>query len=466
MKFLQAYEKCIRKDYLSYIPFEIKYKKSYFKDSLLRFYRGKQKGEIVLFLKNGILELSSFEFTIFEHSYSPMVITTCLLEGDHPKIIYVNDAFTKMTGYEKKEILGKTPRILQGEKTDKEVLKRLKECLKTEEYFEGKTINYTKDGQEYWVEWNISPVYDENKQLIAFISIQKDISNTQKLFDHIKLFKKAIDQNHDSIALFNTEGEYIHANASYLKRCGYDMSQLAGNTPKILNSGHHSGLFYFKLWQKLSNKESVETLFCNKNAKGEIYYEKQTITPIVKNETIIGFVSIGKNYDKEEKNKQQLNRELYIDALTKLFNRKMFDLKLKEAVERYTVRRENFCMMFLDLDNFKTINDTLGHKEGDKALRLVADFLTQHIRKSDDIFRYGGDEFVVLLYSTEEKNAQKITQKLEELFAGSEIKKRYPIGLSIGTSQYKGENVYDFFKQTDKKMYIKKRENKSGFLLP
>ena len=286
-------------------------------------FKPRQKREVTLILKNGNLELNPFELTIFEQSYSSMVITTCFLEGDHPKIVYVNDAFTKMTGYEKNEILGKTPRILQGEKTDKEVLKRLKECLKNEAYFEGKTINYTKDGQEYWVEWNISPVYDENKNLIAFISIQKDVSTAQKLLDHIKLFKKAIDQNHDSIALFNVDGEYIHANASYLKRCGYTISQLVGKNPKILNSGYHSDDFYLDLWKKLLNKKSIEALFCNKNSEGEIYYEKQTITPIVKGDIIIGFVSIGKNYDKEEKHKQQLNRDLYLDALTKLFNRKM-----------------------------------------------------------------------------------------------------------------------------------------------
>ena len=416
-----------------------------------------------MILNNGNLELNPFELTIFEQSYSPMVITTPFFEDDHPKIMYVNDAFTKMTGYEKKEILGQTPRILQGEKTDKEVLKRLKECLKNEEYFEGKTINYTKNGEEYWVEWNISPVYDENKKLIAFISIQKNISNAQKLLDHIKLFKKAIDQNHDSIALFNAEGEYIHANASYLKRCGYDISQLVGQKPKILHSGDHSDNFYCNLWKKLLNKESVEALFCNRNSRGEIYYEKQTITPIVKNESVIGFVSIGKNYDEEMENKQQLNRDLYLDTLTKLFNRKMLDLKLNAAVDRYEMTGENFSMMFVDLDNFKMVNDTMGHEEGDEVLRLIAKFLKQYVRKNDDIFRYGGDEFVILLYSITEENAQKITRKLEELFEVSDIKKCYSIGLSIGVGQYEGQSIYDFFKQTDKKMYTKKRENKLDF---
>ena len=143
-------------------------------------------------------------------------ITTPYLDKDHPKILYVNNAFTRMSGYKAEEIINKTPRILQGEKTDREVLKRLKECLSQEEYFEGKAINYTKEGNEYWVEWNISPVYDENKKLIAFISMQKDISVSQKLLNQIKLFQTAIDQNDDSIALFSPKGDYIYVNRAFI----------------------------------------------------------------------------------------------------------------------------------------------------------------------------------------------------------------------------------------------------------
>ena len=135
---------------------------------------------------NGIIELNSYELTIFDNSYNSILITTPYLDKDHPKILYVNNAFTRMSGYKAEEIINKTPRILQGEKTDREVLKRLKECLSQEEYFEGKAINYTKEGNEYWVEWNISPVYDENKKLIAFISMQIGrASCRERVFNHV-----------------------------------------------------------------------------------------------------------------------------------------------------------------------------------------------------------------------------------------------------------------------------------------
>ncbi|MBE0499041.1 MAG: diguanylate cyclase [Campylobacterales bacterium] len=410
--------------------------------------------------KNENLSLNAFELTIFEHSYSSVVITTAQLEGDHPKIIYINDAFTKMTGYSKEDILGKTPRILQGEKTDKNVLKELKECLLNNRFFEGKAINYTKDAKEYWVEWNISPVYDDDKNLVAFISIQKDVSIAEKLLNHIKLFQKAINQNHDSIALFNAKGEYIYINETYAKRSKYTSEQLLGETAHLLKSGQHTEAFYDDLWEKLLSKKSFETVFCNKDAHGDIYYEKQAITPIVEEDKLIGFVSIGKDYDLEEQNKEQLQKDVYVDALTKLFNRKMLDLKLDAAIKRYEESGEHFCMMFLDIDNFKTVNDTLGHDEGDLALISTANFLKQTLRKSDDVFRHGGDEFIILLYGAKEEDAHILSQKIEDAFQTSLIPDKYPIGLSIGFGQYHGESINEFFKQTDKKMYAKKRENK------
>jgi len=353
-------------------------------------------------LTDDLLTLNPYELTIFDHSYNSVVITTPSLEGEHPKILYVNDAFTQMSGYAKEEIIGKTPRILQGEKTDKEVLKRLKECLKNEEYFEGKTINYTKEGKEYWVEWNISPVYDDNKRLIAFISIQKDISIQQKLLNEIKLFQTAIDQNHDGIALFSPKGDYIYVNKTYAQRTGYNESQLIGNNPKILKSGQHDENFYKKLWEKLLDKKPFNRIFCNKNAYGELYYEKQTITPIVQEDELIGFVIIGKNYDNEYEQKKQLQKDVYTDSLTKLLNKKAFQEKLNIAVEEYITNNNHFSMMFIDLDNFKQVNDSMGHDKGDEVLKEVANFLKDNFRKNDDIFRFGGDEFVVLLYNLQD----------------------------------------------------------------
>mgnify|MGYP005840650169 CR=1 FL=1 len=114
---------------------------------------------------------------LLDSIYNSIVITDEKLEGpDHPKILYVNRSFEKFTGYTADEVLGKTPRILQGEKTQREVLDRLKETLLKGEFFEGNTVNYKKDGTAYYVEWNITPIKNRQGEVTNYFCVQKDIT--------------------------------------------------------------------------------------------------------------------------------------------------------------------------------------------------------------------------------------------------------------------------------------------------
>lgn len=118
--------------------------------------------------------------SVVHFSEDSIIITDTNLESPGPKIVYVNPGFTRMTGYSAKDVLGKTPRILQGPKTDRDVIDHLGECLKNEEVFFGVAINYKKDGSEFWNEWHIEPMYDAKGKLIHYVAIQHDISERKK----------------------------------------------------------------------------------------------------------------------------------------------------------------------------------------------------------------------------------------------------------------------------------------------
>jgi PAS domain S-box-containing protein len=121
--------------------------------------------------------------TFFETSFESIVITTA--EPGYP-IVYANPQFCKMTGYALEELKGQTPKIFQGEKTNPKILEKLKSCLDNGTYFHGATINYRKDGSWYPVEWNISPIKGEEGKPLYFLSIQKELSNLQKVFSRLK----------------------------------------------------------------------------------------------------------------------------------------------------------------------------------------------------------------------------------------------------------------------------------------
>jgi PAS domain S-box-containing protein len=129
---------------------------------------------------------------LLDSLYNLIVITDGKLEGpDHPKILYVNRAFEALTGYGAEEIIGQTPRILQGDKTDRGVLDRLKETLLRGEFFEGSAINYTKEGKEYWVEWNITPIANDQGEVINYFCVQKDITEHVR---HEELLQQRVEE--------------------------------------------------------------------------------------------------------------------------------------------------------------------------------------------------------------------------------------------------------------------------------
>lgn len=125
--------------------------------------------------------LSEILLQAFEQSFSAVAITEANLEPPGPRFLYVNPAFVEMTGYQREELVGQTPRILQGEKTERRVLDRLKRQISNGEFFRGHTVNYRKDGSEYYVEWNISPILDNEGKILYYISRQKNITDTIEL---------------------------------------------------------------------------------------------------------------------------------------------------------------------------------------------------------------------------------------------------------------------------------------------
>jgi len=148
---------------------------------------------------------------ISENSYNSIIVTNANLELPGPKIVYVNKAFTEQTGYTLEELKDKTPRILQGEETSRKVLDAVKATCKKGEIFAGSTINYTKDGSKYHVEWNIAPIKNKEGKITHFISIQRNIT---QLVEIIHTLQKTIDLQTNMIVI--TDGlKLTYVNQSF-----------------------------------------------------------------------------------------------------------------------------------------------------------------------------------------------------------------------------------------------------------
>lgn len=179
-------------------------------------------------------ETSKIQLDLLEravkHDYDSILITDLGLESPGPRIVYVNDGFKKMTGYEREEVIGKTPRILQGPKTDRDVLDRLKKRLIEGQAFFGHTINYKKDGTEFVNQWDIHPLTNENGEITHWVSYQRDITDRQEssklLFDANIDFEQLEEDSKRTFIDLDVQGNILSSNKSFREIVGYDVDEL------------------------------------------------------------------------------------------------------------------------------------------------------------------------------------------------------------------------------------------------
>lgn len=396
---------------------------------------------------------------VLESSYNPIVITEPKLEGlENPKILYVNPAFEKMSGYTKEEVLGKTPRIFQGEKTNRPALEELKAKLSRGEFFEGRTVNYKKDGTEYYVEWNISPVKDEKGEVLYFLSIQKDMTDTIDLLEQEEIFKLSIEQSADHVAIISNKGFYRYVNRAYAKRTGYSKEELLGKNPKILKSGKHDKEFYAKLWGDLLNHQVVEATFINRRKNGILYFDDQTITPIVADGKVVSYLVIGKDVSDYLEREDTLKALAFRDELTGVANRHSL-ANYFDDIREYINANEKYSIIIADIDHFKQINDTYGHLLGDKILKTVAKILKSNIRESDKLFRWGGEEFIIIV-KTQRKHAVSLANQLRQKIASNLYCEQIELTCSFGVCAIDSDDYKKVIERADKALYKAKEQGR------
>lgn len=174
-------------------------------------------------------ELSLLESAI-KNDYDAILITELSLESPGPRIVYVNPGFTEMTGYTREEVIGKTPRILQGPKTDQETLDQLKQALKEGKSFFGQTVNYRKDGSEFINQWDIHPLEDEDGNITHWVSYQHDITERKRAEEAILERDVDTDDLYESskktIVDFDDESRILYANKAFREMVGYGKEEL------------------------------------------------------------------------------------------------------------------------------------------------------------------------------------------------------------------------------------------------
>ena len=407
-------------------------------------------------------ELLAFKYAL-QHSDNTIVIT-----DPQRHIIFVNETFEKTTGYTKEEVLGKNPNLLKSGKQSKEFYKNMNEKLDNGQKWEGEFINKRKNGTLLYEKASIVPVF-LNKKLTSYLAIKLDI--TKYIEQNKKLAQAAsvFENTEEAIIITDKNAKVISINNAFTKIYGYTLEELRAKTLKVLHSGEYDNSFYKNMWNQINHHEVWKGKIINQTKNGEKIPVWVTIKQIKnKQGEIINYTSIQTDLRELEKSQQKADYLAYHDSLTGLYNRINFEEYLAHALLIAQRNNSMLGVLFIDLDRFKIINDTLGHNIGDEVLITVAKRLKKALRDSDFIARWGGDEFVVILENLSSSNdaanvAKNIIDTLKEPM---NIDTHHLITTaSIGIAFYpeNGKDVNTLIKHADSAMYQAKDKGKNNF---
>lgn len=214
-------------------------------------------------------------------------------------------------------------------------------------------------------------------------------------------------QTHLGILITDVQGSIIKVNDTFKRITGYDEADLIGKNPRMLSSGYHSGAFYRRLWRRIAKTGNWEGEIWNKRKNGELFPEWLTISAVYSSAGVLThYVATMSDISERKAAEQEIHQLAFYDPLTGLANRRLFMDRMDAALKE--LQRHQCCgaLLFIDIDNFKQINDTLGHYNGDQLLQGIARTLAQMLRDTDTIARLGSDEFAVLIEGVDSSPAQ------------------------------------------------------------
>lgn len=281
--------------------------------------------------------------------------------------------------------------------------------------------------------------------------------------------EKVFTKVSEGIMVTDLQKRIVHVNPAFELVTGYDREEVLGLSPKVLQSGIHAQDFYQKMWEKMNTDGEWSGEIWNRRKNGEIYPEWLNITAITDDKGIVrNYCGIFSDLTDRKSSEDELKKMALTDSLTGASNRYDFTERMQQLIKTSKKYELSHALLFLDLDRFKQINDSLGHDMGDLLLMNVADRIKGLLKNKDILARYGGDEFVVALtaikHPREAANmAEKIIEVLETPFqlAGEEIY----ISTSIGISLYPidGMTLDDMLRKADKAMYFAKQNGRNQY---
>ncbi|MEI7457206.1 MAG: diguanylate cyclase [Nitrosomonadales bacterium] len=342
-------------------------------------------------------------------------------------------------------------------------------------YFSGASTAYVnehrlmcKNGRWKWILDRGRVVsFDALGEPLRMIGTHTDIDMLKQAEEMLSLSRTVFNTVDEAILVCDADNRIVMVNPAFTRLTGYQADEVIGKNPHLLSSGKHDADFYRQLWAQLTRTGNWCGELWNRRKNGELYVEWSTIKQVRDpHEKLTHYVAAFSDITQRKADEENILHQAQHDALTDLPNRVLLIDRLQQALALARRDKTHLALMYLDLDQFKPVNDTLGHAVGDQLLQEVACRIRGCVREADTVARIGGDEFVVLLTSSEDQSdaltvAEKIRTVLNQTFhlSGAQLH----ISSSIGITLYPehGASEHELLDHADSAMYCAKQSGRN-----
>jgi diguanylate cyclase (GGDEF)-like protein/PAS domain S-box-containing protein len=304
---------------------------------------------------------------------------------------------------------------------------------------------------------------------VRMLGTIQDITERKQSEEKLRQAATVFESTNEAIIVTDASHKIIAVNQAFTSITGYDKEDVAGREPSLLKSGKHDNAFYTELEASLARSGQWRGEIWNRKKTGEIFPAWESISAVIGEQGKIShYVSIFTDISDIKEAAERLTHLAHHDALTELPNRLRFNANLDQAIQHARRNGKSLALLFIDLDRFKLINDTLGHSAGDRLLQTIASRLLLCVREEDTVARLGGDEFTILL--NEIQHGQDAAHIAEKIIAavcqplrlnGKEVVVSASIGISIFPDD--GNNAEDLARTADAAMYQAKAHGRNTY---
>ncbi len=331
------------------------------------------------------------------------------------------------------------------------------------------TVLRRPDGEERWLYCKAERQSDEDGNHAKLVGIAQDITSRKKEEQELRLSNAVFNNTSEGILITDAENNIISINPSFTDITGYTEAEVKGKNPSILQSNKQEKMFYKEMWHAMETKGMWQGEIWNRRKNGEIYPEWLSLGTVKDDKgSVINYIGLFSDITNIKKSEEEYRFLATHDPLTKLPNRILLNEQLEYALKRMQRHGDNIAVLYLDIDRFKEINDSLGHPAGDRLLEIMAGRFRDVLRAEDFVARVSGDEFVVILEeikvaSDAGRIAENILNAIKQPMTIDNHKVTVTTSIGIAMSPTDGSDSVLLLKNADSALYRAKEHGRNTY---